>query len=69
MHKYNKIIHCKLVAPIRPLKDEVNRVRVTLGECMLEHETHKSIVPATLTAVNTYLNSVISTPEAFYVTM
>ena len=47
----------------------MNRVRVTIGGDRLEHDGHKSTVPATLSTVKLHLNSIISTPGAKYMTM
>jgi len=65
--KGKKSAYCKLVSSIRPLKSEVNRVRVTIGGDHLDYEGFTSTVPATLTTVKIYLNSVISIPNAKYI--
>ena len=67
MSKGNKSAYCKLVISIRPLKEEKNRIRVTIGRDRLEYEENKSIVPATLTTVKIHLNSFISTKVAKYI--
>ena len=64
MPKGNKSACCKLVASIRPLKEEKNRTRVTIGGDRLEHEGSKSTAPATLTTVKIHLNSIVSTNKA-----
>ena len=67
--KGKKSAYCKLVSSIRPLKSEVNRVRVTIGGDHLDYEGFTSTVPAILTTVKIHLNSVISTPNAKYMTI
>ena len=63
-----KSSYCKLVASIRPLKSEKNRVRVTIGGDRLEHEVNIPTTPVTLTAVKTHLNRTMSTKEARHMT-
>ena len=67
--KGKKNVYCKLVASIRLLKEEKNRIRVTLGGDRLEYEGNKSTVPATLTTMKIHLNSIISTKESKYMTV
>lgn len=64
MPKGKKIAHCKLVASIRPLKEEINNVRVTIGGDSTEYERNKSTLLVTLTTVKVYLNSATSTKKA-----
>ena len=66
--KGKKVTCCKLVASIRPLKAEKNRVRVTIGGDRLEYEGNKSTTPATLTTVKIHLNSTMSAKEARHTT-
>ena len=63
-----KSTYCKLVASIRPLKAEKNRVRVTIGGDRLEYEGNMSTTPATLTTVKTHLNSTMPTKEGKHMT-
>ena len=60
--------YCKIVAFIRPLKSEKNRVRVTIGGDRLEYEGNMSTTPATLTTVKTHLNSTMPTKEGKHMT-
>ena len=54
----------KLVSSIRPLKEEVNRVRVAVGRDRLECNVFTHTVPAALSTVKINLNRTISAPEA-----
>ena len=67
MSKGKKSAYYKLVVSIRPLKEEKNRISVTIDRDRLEYEGNKLIVPATLTTIKIYLNSVVSTNEAGYI--
>ena len=66
--KNKKVTYVKLVASIRPLKEEVNRVRVTVGGDRLEYNGQTHTVPAALSTVKIHINSTISTPGARYCT-
>ena len=63
-----KVTYYKLVASIRPLKVEKNRVRVTIGGDRLDNNRNKSTIPATLTMIKIHLNSTISTKDTRYMT-
>ena len=67
--KDKKVTHMQLVASIRPLKAETHRVRVTIGRDRLDYNGFTSTVPASLTIVKLYLNSIISTPDARYMSL
>ena len=61
----NKNITCvKLVFTIRPLKEEVNRVRDVVGGDVLEHNRFTRTASEALSTVKIHLNSTISTPDA-----
>ena len=66
--KGKKVAHCKIVASIRSLKAEKNRVRFTIGGDRLEYDGNMSTTPATLTTVKMNLNGTISTKEARHMT-
>ena len=66
--KGKKVTYVKLVSTIRPLKEEVNRVRVTVGGDRLEYNGFTNTVPAALSTVKVHLNSTISTLGARYCT-
>ena len=44
-------------------------MRVTIGSNFFEYQGDKSTVPVTLAKIKIHLNSVISTPEAKYITI
>ena len=64
MQKNKRMTYVKLVSAIRPLKEEVNRVRVTVGGERLEHNGFTHTVPAAISTVKIHLNSTISMPDA-----
>ena len=63
--KEKKVTYVKVVVSIIPLKEEVNRVRVTVGGDMLEYSRYTYTI---LVALSTIINSTISTLEAYYYT-
>ena len=69
MPKHKKISYFKLVVTIRPLKTEVNRVRVTIGDYRPDHKGHKSSDPAAHAGVKIHLNNVISESKSQFMTM
>ena len=64
-----KVTYAKLVADLRPLKEETHRVRVTIGGDKLTYEGPTATYSASLVFVKTHLNSVLSTPNARYATL
>ena len=66
MPKGKKSVYYELVALIRPLKEERNRIRVTIGRDRPEYKGIKSTVPITLTTIKIYLNSVVSANKDRY---
>ena len=67
--KNKKVTYCRIVSPIRPLKLEVHRMRVTVEGDHLDYDSNTSAVPAQLYTVKLYLNSTISTLGARYMTI
>ena len=67
--KDRKVTYARLVASIRPLKKEKNRVRVTAGGDRLEYDGDASSTCAAITTVKCLLNSTISTPAARFGTI
>jgi hypothetical protein len=67
--RHKKVTYEKLVADLRPLKEETHRVRVTLGGDRLPYEGPTATHSASLVLVKTHLNSVVSTPGAKYATL
>lgn len=63
--KGKKVTCVKLVSTIRPLKEEVNRVRVTVEGDRLEYDSFTNTVSTALSTVKIHLNSAISTPRAW----
>ena len=66
--KDKKVSYVKPVATIRPNKAEVNRVRLTAGGDKLEYPGVIATDTTSLTTAKIHLNSVISTPNARYIT-
>ena len=62
------VSYIKPVANIRPNKSEVNQLRMTIGGEKLDYPGVTSTVVVLLTTTKIYLNSVISTPDARYLT-
>ena len=67
--KGKKVTYVKLVLTIWPLKEEVNRVRVTVGGDRLEYNGFINTILAVLSTVKVHLNSTISTLGVHYCTM
>ena len=65
---HKKITYGRLVADIRPLKEEQFRVRITVGGDKLDFFGDASSVAASLATVKLLLNSVISTKGAVFST-
>ena len=64
-----KVTYARLVATIRPHKDETHRVRVTVGGDKLVYHGITATATASLTTLKILLNSVISTPGARFITL
>ena len=66
--KDKKVTYIKLVAFIRLLKEEVNRVRVTVERDKLEYNRHTHTILVALSTVKIYINSTKITPGTHYYT-
>ena len=64
-----KVTYTRMVATIRPTKDEVNRVRVTVGGNHLDLPGATTIHCASLTTTKCLLNSTISTLDDRFMTL
>jgi hypothetical protein len=64
-----KVTYARIVATIRPHKDETHRVRVTVGGDKLDYSGITATATASLTTLKILLNSVISTPGARFMTL
>ena len=65
---HKKVTYGRLVVNIRPLKDKMYRVRITVGGDLLEFCGDASSVAASLATVKLLLNSVFSTKDAQFST-
>ena len=66
--KGRKAIYMRVVAAWRPEKDNPRRVRITCGGDQVDYPGCVSTKTADLTTVKLMLNSVVSTPEARFMT-
>jgi hypothetical protein len=64
-----KITYGRLVSTIRPTKDEVHRVRVTVGGNCLDYPGITTTQCASLTTTKSLLNSTLSTPDAKFMVL
>ena len=64
-----KVTYGRLVSTIRPNKDEVHRVRVTVGGDKLDYPGITSTQCASLTTVKCLLNSTLSTPDSKFMVL
>ena len=64
-----KVTYVKLVATLRPQKEEENRVHVTVGGDKLNYPGITATNTASLSTLKLPLNSVISTPQARFITL
>ena len=64
-----KVTYARRVASIRPTKDEVNRVRVTVGGDRLDFPSATTTHCSSLTTTKCLLNSTISTPGDRFMTL
>ena len=65
----NKGTYVFLVSYMRPLKNNNNRVRFSIGGCRLTFDGSITTVPVTLTTVKANLNSTISAPNSKCMTL
>ena len=66
--KHKKATYLRIVAAYRPEKANPHRVRFTVGGDHIDYQGNVSTKTANLTTVKTLLNSVISTPDARFMT-
>ena len=64
-----KVTYARMVTSIRPTKYEVNRFRVTVGGDRLDFPGATTTHCAGLTTTKCLLNSTISTPGAYFMTL
>jgi hypothetical protein len=64
-----QVTYGRLVASIRPTKDEVHRVRVTVGGDRLDFPGNTTTQCASLTTTKCLLNSTVSTPDARFMVL
>ena len=64
-----KVTFARMVSTIRPHKTEVNRVRVTVSGNILDYPGATTTNCASLTTTKCLLNSNISTPDAWFMTL
>ena len=64
-----KVTYAKLVATLRPQKEEEHRVRMTVGGDKLDYPGITTTDTASLSTLKLLLNSVISTPLACFLTL
>ena len=64
-----QVTYGRLVATIRPTKDEVHRVRVTVGGDRLDFPGITTTQCASLTTTKCLLNSTVSTPDARFMVL
>ena len=62
------VTYGRIVATIRPTKEETRRFRLTIGSDRIEYFGDKSTPTADLQTIKTLLNSTISTPNATFST-
>ena len=64
-----KVTYARMVSTIRPHKTEVNRVRVTAGDYIINYYGATTTNCASLTTTKCLLNTTISTPDARFMTL
>ena len=63
-----KVTYCLIVATLRPQNEEQHRIRLTVGGDKLDYFGDASTLTTDLTIRKLHLNSIISTPDAKFVT-
>jgi hypothetical protein len=63
------VTYGRLVSTIRPTKDEVHRVRVTVGGDRLDYPGITTTQCASLTTIKCLINSTLSTPDAKFMVL
>ena len=66
---HKKVTYARIVTDIRPEKDEPNRTRITAGGDRLDYLGDVSTKTAGLETTKIVLNSVVSTPDAKFMTI
>ena len=64
-----QVTYAQIVCDLRPLKDEVERTRLTVGGDKINYPYETSTQPSDLTKVKVLVNSTISTPKARFMTL
>ena len=68
VHKHKKVTHPRVVCDEKPEKDKVNRVRITAQGQSLDYIGDTATETAGLTTAKILFNSVVSTPDAKFMT-
>ena len=66
--KGQKIAHSRIACNIRPQKKETHRTRMTIGGNLLDYEGNTKTPTADLITLKLLINSVLSTPQAKFMT-
>ena len=61
-----KVTYGQVVAELRPQKAEPERVRITVGENLIDYPGDKLTPTTEITTIKMHINSVVSTPKAKY---
>ena len=67
--RWKDIAHSKIVCNVRPRKEEVNRTRLSFGGQNLDVPMNFRTPTTSLLTIKLLLNSVISTPDAHFMTI
>jgi hypothetical protein len=62
--KGKRVIYARTVVAVRLKKEEINRVRITVGGNLLEYLGETSTEAASIETIKLFINSVLSTPGA-----
>jgi hypothetical protein len=63
------VTYARIVSDIRPQKDDPNRICITIGGNLLHYDHDTGTPSADLTTTKFFLNSVISTEAARFITL
>jgi hypothetical protein len=64
--KGKKYTYANIVLDYRPQKDDPNRIRITAGGNLIQYDDKLSVRTADVSTAKLHWNSVISTPDAWY---
>jgi hypothetical protein len=64
--KGKKYTYANIVLDYRPQKDDPNRIRITAGGNLIQYDDELSVRTADVSTAKLHWNSVISTPDAWY---